>query len=276
MVGVAAVGVIVGILGSIVGWRLVGHLSDGVDDSLAVATQSLESVDESITVIETIVFDVRSGVATLDQTVADVAAASGTTVTAIEDLTRQTPALADGVEALRDGVAGMGEAGATIDQTLESLDDLPGVPNYDPREPLGETVAGLADDLDALASTLRSFQSGSEDIDAALAPLLEDLDRARSDLENLDSSLASSQTLLERYRQSADDASAIAVRTRSDLSDDVRATRALIVLGGLVFTIGQIVPYWLGRTVLLEVAAAKRRARDAVNDEETAGNPTSM
>jgi hypothetical protein len=268
MVGVAAVGVLVGIIGSIVGWRLVGHLSDGVDDSLAVATQSLESVDESITVIETIVLDVRAGVVTLDKTVGDVATASETTVGAIEGLTGQTPMLADGVEALRDGVAGVGEAGSTIDQTLESLDDLPGVPNYDPDQPLGETVAGLADDLDALATTLRSFQSGSEDIEATLAPLLDDLDRARADLQDLDRSLASSQTLLERYRASAEEASAIAVRTRSDLSDDVRATRALIVLGGLVFTVGQIVPYWLGRSVLLEVAAAKLRAEEAVEEQQ--------
>jgi hypothetical protein len=36
----------------------------------------------------------------------------------------------------------------------------------------------------------------------------------------------------------------------------------LIVLGGLLFTVGQIVPYWLGRTVLLEVEAARLRAAD--------------
>ena len=34
-----------------------------------------------------------------------------------------------------------------------------------------------------------------------------------------------------------------------------------------LFTVGQIVPYWLGRTVLLEVAAAKRRTQDAVKEE---------
>jgi methyl-accepting chemotaxis protein len=275
MVAVAAVGVVVGISATIVGWRLAGNLFDGVDDSLAVANQSLDTVDESITVIETIVGDVREGVSTLDRTVADVGTATETTVGAMEGLTQQAPELADGVESLRDGVAGVGEAGATIDRTLESLDDLPGLPNYAPAQPLGETVAGLVDDLDTIASTLRTLDAGAQDVDATIGPLLTDLRDVRRDLAELDRSLASSEALLEQYRASAEQASDISVRTRSRLSDDVRATRTLIVLGGLVFTIGQIVPYWMGRTVLLEVETARRRAEEAVAEEarDRAGSP---
>jgi archaellum component FlaC len=259
MVTIAAVGVLVGISATIVGWRLVGHLYEGVDDSLAVATQSLGSVDDSITVIESIVTDVRQGVSTLDRTVADVVAVTETSSTALDDLATQAPALAVGVESLRDGIAGAGEAGATIDQALESLDDLPGVPNYAPDEPLGETISGLTDDLDALATTLRSLDRNVSDVDTSVEPLVKDLQRAREDLAELNRSLGSSGLLLEQYRQSADAATAISVRTRDNLADDVRATRLLIVLGGLVFTVGQIVPFWLGRTILLEVAAPRRR-----------------
>jgi methyl-accepting chemotaxis protein len=270
MIAVAAVGVLVGISATIVGWRLAGHLFDGVDDSLAVATQSLESVDESITVIETLVVDVRDGVGTLDRTIADVSVASETTIGAMQELTAEAPQLADGVESLRANAADLSEAGTTIDRTLESIDDLPGVPDYDPRRPIGETIGGLADDLDAIATTLRSVDAGAKDIDATLAPLLADLADARADLAELDRSLENSESLLEQYRASAAEASGIAVRTRGDLSDDLRATRVLIVLGGLVFTIGQIVPYWLGRTVLLEVAAARRRAEAEVEPAEHA------
>jgi hypothetical protein len=262
MVAVAAVGVLVGISATIVGWRLAGHLFDGVDDSLAVATQSLESVDESITVVETLVVDVRDGVATLDRTIADVATATETTVAAMQEFTDEAPQLANGVESIRDSVAEAGDAGSTIDRTLESLDDLPGVPDYGPSQSLGETITGLVDELDALARTLRSVDAGAQDVDATLAPLLADLADAREDLAALDRNLENSESLLEQYRASADEASGIALRTRADLTNDVRATRVLIVLGGLVFTVGQIVPYWLGRTILLEVEAARRRAEE--------------
>jgi hypothetical protein len=264
MVTVAAVGVLVGLAATVVGWRLAGHLFDGVDDSLAVATQSLESVDESITVIETIVDDVRDGVGTLDTTVADVVTLTETSATVIDDLVTQVPAIADGIESIRDGVAGIGDAGSTIDRTLESLDDLPGVPDYEPAQPLGETIESLVVDLDALAGALRSLDQGTQDFDAAVDPLVEDLRQARADLAELDRSLAASSVLLEQYRRSADQATDISVRTRSGLSDDVVATRILIVLGGLLFVVGQIVPYWMGRTILLDVAAA--RARTGLGD----------
>jgi methyl-accepting chemotaxis protein len=273
MVTIAAIGVVVGLASTVVGWRLTGHLFDGVDDSLNVATQSLDSVDRSITVIETIVDDVREGVTTLDRSLDDVVNATETTVDAVDELSTQAPRLADAVASLRDGVAGVGDAGTTIDETLEAIDDLPGVPNYSPSQSVGDSVASLVDDLDAIAATLRSFDQGVRDVDESVAPLLDDMRQARADLAQLDTSLASSSTLLEEYRQSAISASDIAVRTRKNLRDDVRATRLLIVLGGILFTVGQIVPYWLGRTVLLEVEAARLRAEDEVDAESATASP---
>jgi archaellum component FlaC len=252
MIGVAAVGVVVGLAATIVGWRLVGHLSDGVDDSLQVATQSLESVDDSITVIETIIGDVRNGVGTLDRTVDNVVTVTETTSTAMTDLAEQMPALADGVESIRDGVADGTEAATTIDRTLESLDDLPGVPDYAPTRPLGETLGDLTDDLDTIAVALRTIDDDVQEVDASVALVVEDLRQAQDDLAALDRDLAASGDLLERYRRSADEATDISVRTRDDLSDDVLVTRVLIVLGGLLFTVGQIVPFWVGRSLLAE------------------------
>jgi hypothetical protein len=252
MVGVAVVGVVVGLAAMVVGWRLVGHLSDGVDDSLQVATQSLESVDESITVIETIIGDVRNGVGTLDRTVDNIVTVTETTSTGLTDLAEQMPALADGVESIRDGMADGTEAGATIDRTLEAIDDLPGVPDYSPTRPLGETLGDLTDDLDTIATALRGIDGDIQDVDSSVALVVADLRQAQADLSALDRSLAASGDLLERYRQSADAATDISVRTRNDLSDDVLVTRVLIVLGGLLFTVGQIVPFWVGRSLLAE------------------------
>ena len=48
--------------------------------------------------------------------------------------------------------------------------------------------------------------------------------------------------LIERYRQSTSDASALAAGTRDDLDRDVWLSRVLIVVLGLAIAVGQIAP----------------------------------
>jgi len=70
---VAAAGVLVGIAGTIVAWRLAGRLQSGVDQSLSVAEESLVTTDQSIAVIAQVLSDVDGLLGTLETSVADTA-----------------------------------------------------------------------------------------------------------------------------------------------------------------------------------------------------------
>ena len=70
---IAAAGVLVGLAGMIVAWRLAGRLQTGVDESLAVAQESLVTTDQSIAVIAQVLTDVDGLLGTLETSVADTA-----------------------------------------------------------------------------------------------------------------------------------------------------------------------------------------------------------
>lgn len=59
-----------------------------------------------------------------------------------------------------------------------------------------------------------------------------------------------SAELVGRYRHQAGRAGDLVVDSRDDLDSSVTAMRVLVVLGGLVFAAGQLVPLWVGSRLL--------------------------
>jgi hypothetical protein len=75
--------------------------------------------------------------------------------------------------------------------------------------------------------------------------------------EQLDGSAA----LIVQYRSGTDEARRIALDARDDLAADRTLTRLLIVLGGLTFAAGQLVPFWVGRELVLEAGEEQEPTR---------------
>jgi hypothetical protein len=81
-----------------------------------------------------------------------------------------------------------------------------------------------------------------------------------SDLRNLQTNLAAlrtdvsnSRTLLSEYQATAQRAQRVASSVRTDLGNDLTKTRILIVVAGLLFIVGQIVPLALSRLFFSQV-----------------------
>jgi hypothetical protein len=102
----------------------------------------------------------------------------------------------------------------------------------------------IADSLEGAAAELGEFAEGSDALTAELAALAGDVEEVRRQL-------AGSEALLDAYRVTTADALDLAGTTRDDLGTDLARTRLLIVLLGLTFAVGQIVPAWVGRELLV-------------------------
>ena len=57
-------------------------------------------------------------------------------------------------------------------------------------------------------------------------------------------------SLVEQYRASVADARVLAGDTKNDLDLSVGLMRVLLVVGGITLLLGQVVPLWLGRSLL--------------------------
>ena len=111
------------------------------------------------------------------------------------------------------------------------------------------------------ATLLESFSDSSDELSSDLAALVQNVAAVRT-------ALGGSADVLEEYRAAAADARDLASRTRSDLDGDLLRTRVLIVILGVTVAVGQIVPFWVGRELLLEPAPSSSSA-GTIHEEVT-------
>lgn len=250
MVATAVVGLVVAVVGTVVAWQLVGEVGGAVEESLAITEESVATIEDTIVVADRVVNDVGAALGALDDVLAQ-----------LRDGTRDLdPVLAD-VEALTSDVpVGLGElqetldrvagAAADVDAILVQLARLPLAPSYDPETTLSAQLEQLSDDLDPVIDTL----AGSGDDIAALrvttSELRAELGGLTGDVRALVSRMEESAELVGRYRDQAGRAGDLVDDSRGDLDASVTAMRALVVLGGLVFAAGQLVPLWVGSGLL--------------------------
>ncbi|NND76345.1 MAG: hypothetical protein HKN44_15210 [Ilumatobacter sp.] len=254
MVAVAVVGLVVSAAGTLVAWRLVGEINSSTRDTLGVTIETIDSVENSIDLADQVLAASSDTIATGASTLAAVAesfdAANGV-VEEVDDLTTTVgPALADAAATLRqlEGV------GATIDDLLGGLSAIPFGPDYRPERGLGETIGELASDIDQLPAEFLQTSEDLRDFGTSLDDLEEEIVRLSGDIAGVSARLEASDAIIDGYRRNVSDARAVAVSTRDDLDGDVTLMRLLLVIGGINLAVAQIVPYWIGRTLLATAA----------------------
>lgn len=99
-----------------------------------------------------------------------------------------------------------------------------------------DTLVGSGDDLTDLRTTTRELRT--------------ELSRLTLDVRSLAGRMGQSAELVARYEDQASRAGDLVVDSRTDLDGSVTAMRVLVVLGGLVFAAGQLVPLWVGSGLL--------------------------
>lgn len=256
MIGVAAVGVVVALIGSIVGWQLIGQIDATTSDTLEVSVESLDSLADTIELADEVI---ASTTASLDAVASTLTSVSSSFDSATGVLTEfgtfaetAGPTLQDTTTLLRQ----LEDVGATVDEALAAVSNLPIGLDYDPDAGLGTTLGSLADTIEPLSA---QFTSTADEIGV----FTDDIDGLRTDLETLNATvaqvnedLADTDVLIEQYRVNVASARTLAQATRDDVHGDASWMRLLIVLAGINFAIGQIVPLWFGRELLHRARSA--------------------
>jgi methyl-accepting chemotaxis protein len=250
MVAVAAVGLVVAVVGTVVAWQLVGEVGGAAEESLAITDESVATIEDTIVVAGRVVDDVGAALGALDDVLVQLR--DGTrhvepVLTDVEALTSDVPVALGEFQETLDRVAG---AAGEIDAILVQLARLPLAPSYDPETTLSAQLRQLSLDLDPVIDTL----AGSGDDIAALrgttTQLRTELAGLTVDVRAIVARMDESSELVGRYRDQAGRAGDLVADGRQDLDGSVSAMRLLVVLGGLVFAAGQLVPLWVGAGLL--------------------------
>jgi methyl-accepting chemotaxis protein len=250
MIGLGVVGALVAVFGTIGGWIFVGQVASASDGSLEVTAQALDAVDDTIDLADEVLTSTVDAVDALAGTLEALSGSFGTGTAAIDEIAALADTLGPSLTDASNTVRTLERVGGQIDDVLGTLSGLPFGPDYDPDDGLGDTFGRLAGTLEELPAQLESTSTSLTDFTENAGPLQNELDRFAISVVAISSDLASTGALVDLYRTSVEGARALAVETKNDLDASVVMMRVLLVAGGITLLLGQIVPLWLGRSLL--------------------------
>lgn len=250
MVGTAVVGVVVALVGTVVAWQLVGQVGGTVAESLEITEESVMTIEDTIVVADRVVNDVAAALGALDDVLVELR--DGTrdvepVLADVEALTTEVPIALGAFQDTLDRVAG---AAADVDAILVQLARLPLAPSYDPETTLSAQLEQLSEDLDPVIETLSDSGDDLAAMRGTTSELRAELGGLTSDVRALVTRMGESAELVGRYRAQAERAGDLVVDSRQELDGSVTSMRVLVVLGGLVFAVSQLVPLWVGSSLL--------------------------
>jgi hypothetical protein len=249
LLGIGGLGVVVSLVATVVGLRFLGQLDTALVDSVGVAAEAVDALGSTVdlageTVSSITVILSRTAASTRDLSAALADAEEVLLATA--DLSEQQ--IAGSLEAVEDTLPALIQVAAVIDRTLSALSVVPFGPDYDPAEPFDDSLRALQAELDGLPEALRAQAALIRDGGRDLATTREGTTAIADDLDELQTTLASSGALLDRYAATASEARQLV--TRDDLGRQLTFARVLVVVLGLTLAAGQLLPLGAGWLLL--------------------------
>ena len=280
MVIIGCVGVIVSLVAAVVGQVVIGDIETSVDDSLVQTNNALDVVLDTINLTQTVVDTVQSGVKSIGTTLTTVTSSLDQTSAAIDSSTEFIGgSLPDALDAVSNVMPTIQSVANSIDDALRFASRAPFGPNYDPAKPFDEAIGELATAISPLPAQLRQLSQDFTGLGSSSQAISTQLGSLAADVQRLDQQLGQVSTLVDRYAKTATEAQFLTAVSRTRLANSATTARVLLVLFGLVFAFGQIVPIWLGRELMTGgtgVPPAQRNVAEvdeeaAQADEEAAG-----
>jgi len=250
MVGVGVAGMLIAIFGMVVGWIFVGQLASASDDSLDVTLQSLDAIDATIDLADGVLVSTTDGIAALAGTLTAVSGSFDAGTQAIDDIAGLADTIGPSLGDAATTVRSLERIGGNIDSVLSALSSLPLTPEYDSSNGLGVTFGELAGTLEELPGQLSTTAASLTEFTGSADEVQQQLDDLAVSVQTISDDLGDTGTLVDQYRASVADARVLALTTNNDLDNGVILMRILLIVGGVTLLLGQIVPLWLGRSLL--------------------------
>lgn len=253
LVGAGCLSLVLSLAGVAVGYHLVGQVDSSVDDSLTLTGDALHAVSNTIEVSKTMVTSVRDGLTTVSATLRSVEQSLDASTGTLDGVQLfLAGSLPDSIDAVNQVLPTLVDVAGNIDDALRALSNVPFGPDYNPAVPFDEAVGNLSIALATLPADLRTLSRQFDDFEVAAAQVRSDLGDLASVVDGLSKQIDDVDGLLDEYSVTTAQAEVLARQSRGDLGDSAALAKLMVVLLGIVFALGQIVPIWLGRTLMSE------------------------
>lgn len=240
LVGIIAA-LVVGVAGWIIAGRTTDHLlatiepvGDVVDDVAEAVEASTMIVERTIEAIEGIESATRSAGRTMDS----VGTVIGTTSEVVET------DLANSVESAVNTLPALVDTSRIIDRSMRAL-SLVGV-DYDPEQPLDQSLTDLEDALRPVPDQLRSQVDTLEEVQTDIGEIAVDAGVLAATLLEARIDMTDAKTILVSTAENVDRASASIVTIQEDVSTYVTLGRVVAVAAAVALMAAALAPLLIG------------------------------
>lgn len=293
MLLIAIVGVILSVAGTYVVWNMIDGLGDGIDATLELTSQSLDTVADSLILTKSTVEDVTDSVDTVEITTNNLS----TTISDTRPLLDQVSLVAtedvpNSLEAVQETLPNVAEVAGSIDDTLRILSafsvnqSIVGVNfgfdlgiDYDPEQPFDESIEQIGSSLDGVPERLRELEPFLDVTSGNLATISENIETLASDLGEINENIENVQPLLDDYLDIVYQTQDLVNQTRGSLRAQLQPVKYIVMILFIWIGLTQIAPLYLGWGIFRdsfndldeeEVEDAVRQALEEIEEEERA------
>ncbi|GAB4144254.1 MAG: hypothetical protein Fur0021_00680 [Candidatus Promineifilaceae bacterium] len=245
-------GVALSIGGALVTQRLVDKVSQGLDQSLRLVSDSLDTVLDTLDLTKTTVGEVNGSMETVEAAAVNLAQTINQTRPLLDQVNQiASHDVPDSIEAVQETIPIVAEVAGTIDTTLRALNDfridqtILGFPiqydlgiDYAPAASFDESITAIGASLDGIPNRLRTLEVYLSVTDENMDTISQDILLIAGDLKTINGRVADVQPLLDEY-----------IRLITQVNDNIRQTRASLSSQLEQFKLALIIIFiWVGLT----------------------------
>ena len=287
LVGIVGIGI--AIAGVLFGFQVVDALSESLDETLALTSESLDTVNDTLLLTQQVVAQTGQAIGTVAGTTDSVAQTLADTQPLLDEVSQVTTVdVPDSLDAVQGAVPNLVAVAGAVDNTLETLSRFDfqrtvfGVPigfdlgiDYDPEAPFDESVAQIGSSLEEVPDNLRGLQVHLDTANDNLAAISDNLQVLTENLADIEGSVEEVEPLLDDYIDLVAQINENITQTRSDLDGQMQTLKTGIIIFFVWFGLNQLVPLYLGADLITDGRLGSRpggkkdEVAEAAGPEET-------
>lgn len=206
------------------GRQAIDNAFGGLDSSLGLTSESLDTAVDSLELAKTTIGDVSTGLDTVEGAALNISKTITDTRPLLDQVStvvaQDAPA---SIEAMQQAIPNIAQVAATIDQTLLTLSnfsfgqdlsfeeplsgqviELPSLAfdlgiNYEPTVPFDETINQLGASIEGLPEQLRSVDGNIQVTSANLGAISQSIEAISADIDTINTNVAAVAPLLDQY-----------------------------------------------------------------------------
>ena len=256
---IALSGLALSVGGMLIGRQVVEELGTGVDQALVLTIDTLETVGETLVVTKDTVGKIDDGLETAGSTAINLSRTLSETRPMLSQVAQVTSGdVPEGIESIQGALPDVAEAAGAIDDALRVLAsfqverEIFGVPisfdlgvDYDPQNPLDETVLQLGDSLEGLPDDLRDLRVHLDVANENMLTIGQDIESIAADLAVIGESSAELEPLIDEYIRIVTETGDQVRQARSSLEEQLELAELILTLLFVWIGLNQVIPLYL-------------------------------